>query len=223
MHGQMSSAGKRGVIALDRFARASEMTWRPLEGGKGAYGSVLCLTSRLGNFNSERLIETCLTCLAKLGFNVLQVNMPPKLSNGRAKFSKLQSIDAQLAFEWLKQRQPKERGRGVHVIGVSLACCVALDVIVRRPEVGRYVLVSPAVERRNFGGLAKLQTGGRVIIGSADRLLAKIDIERFAAKVLRQKCPANVRVTVVKGAGHFLSGGSARLSAAVGETFLRRG
>ncbi|MGP1918218.1 MAG: hypothetical protein ACTS4U_00750 [Candidatus Hodgkinia cicadicola] len=212
------------TITFKCWNEALEATWRPNRRGRRGIGSVLCLTARLDDPNSGRLIETCRTCLAKLGFNVLQVNVPPKLSNGRLTFSKLQSINAQLAFEWLTQRRPKGRGSNeVHVIGVSLACCVALDVIVRRPEVGRYVLVSPPVKHGNFGGLAKLKTDGRVIVGSADRLLAKSDVERFAVKVVRQKCPANVRITVVKGAGHFLTGGSSRLTAAVGETFLRRG
>ncbi|MGP1923151.1 MAG: hypothetical protein ACTS6H_01590 [Candidatus Hodgkinia cicadicola] len=181
----------------------------------------MCLTSRVADATSDRLIRTCLACLAKLGFNVLQVNLPPKLSNGRVTFSKLQAINVQLAFEWLKQRRTK--GGGIHVIGVSLACRVALDVIVRRPEVGRYVLVSPPVERKSFGGLINLKTVGRVIIGAADKLLTKVNVERFTTKIMRQRCPANVRITVVKGAGHFLNGGSAKLSAAVNGTFLRRG
>lgn len=188
---------------------------------RGSNGSVLCLTAKLSEPGSNRLIETCLTCLAELGFNVLQVNLPPKMLNGRIMFSKLQSVNVQLALEWLKQRRTK--GREVYVVGISLACCVALDVIVRRPEIGRYVLVSPPVKQRTFGGLCELKTAGRVIIGSSDRLLAKVNIERFATKVLRQRCPANVRITFVRGAGHFLNGGSARLSAAVSETFLRRG
>ncbi|MGP1916520.1 MAG: hypothetical protein ACTS6G_03825 [Candidatus Hodgkinia cicadicola] len=211
----------RAEMKHERWSEALSATYFPVRGERKENGSVLCLTTRLLRLNSVRLAEVCITCLTKLGFGVLQVNLTPKVSNGRIMFSKLQLVNVQLAFEWLKQRRTK--GGTIHVIGVSLACCVALDVIVRRPEIGRYVLISPPVEHGNFGGLTKLKTAGKVIIGTADKLLAKIAIERFANKVLRQKCPANVRITVVKGAGHFLNGGSERLSAAVSETFLRRG
>ncbi|MGP1921827.1 MAG: hypothetical protein ACTS4Z_01015 [Candidatus Hodgkinia cicadicola] len=208
-------------VPLERWNEALGATYSPVRGSRRETGNVLCLTTRLLSFNSDRMAEVCFTSLTKLGFAVLKVNLTPKVSNGRIMFSKLQLFNVQLAFEWLKQRRTK--GGTIHVVGVSLACCVALDVIMRRPEIGRYVLVSPPVEHENFGGLTKLKTAGKVIIGATDKLLSKITIERFANKVLRQKCPANVRITVVKGAGHFLSGGSERLAAAVSETFLRSG
>lgn len=94
-----------------------------------------------------------------------------------------------------------------------------MDVILRRPEVVRYMLISPPIGHNDFTLLTKLRTEGRIVLGSSDRLIGKAVIKRFAIASFRGNRIGNVGMVVVRQANHFLSEEANQLGAVITKTF----
>jgi alpha/beta superfamily hydrolase len=91
------------------------------------------------------------------------------------------------------------------VIGFSFGSLISMQLLMRRPEIFRFISISPQPNIFDFNFLAPCPTSGMVIHGDQDQLVTKDTME-----VLRNKLVSQKNITVdfheIKGANHFFTG-----------------
>ena len=136
-----------------------------------------------------------------LGFTVLRFNFR---GVGRSQGEFDQGIgelsDAAAALDYLQAQNPG--ARGCWVAGFSFGAWIAMQLLMRRPEINGFVSAAPPANIYDFSFLAPCPSSGLIIHGSADRIVPGEDVDKLAAKLKAQR---GITVTheTVEGANHF--------------------
>ena len=108
--------------------------------------------------------------------------------------------DAASVLDWLQQYNTNSKI--CWVAGFSFGSWVAMQLLMRRPEITRFVSVSPQPNLYDFNFLAPCPASGMLIQGKKDELVPIEDTNRLAQKLQSQK---NIVVDYeeISGANHF--------------------
>ena len=91
------------------------------------------------------------------------------------------------------------------MIGFSFGSLISMQLLMRRPEIFRFISISPQPNIFDFNFLAPCPTSGMVIHGDQDQLVPKDTMG-----VLRDKLVSQKNITVdfneIKSANHFFTG-----------------
>ncbi|MFP3037700.1 MAG: hypothetical protein ACKER6_01320, partial [Candidatus Hodgkinia cicadicola] len=189
---------KLNVLALSEKLRAS------YHASQNPNKVALFIVPRTSRLESLRLTEATVQYLVASGFNTLCLDAENINQYGEVvPSSKIRSINAQLMLEWLLRHHSHQCC--ACVVGFSLGCCVAAEVATRRPEVTRYLLISPPLKYYDFIPLSKLKTKGIAIFGSEDKLSAKTNISHFFGNICRRSPRPNMRLGLVRGSDHYFN------------------
>ncbi len=137
------------------------------------------------------------------GFSVLRINFrgvgrsQGTFDNGEGELS-----DAASALDWLQSFNPN--GAGCWIGGISFGAWIAMQVMMRRPEIDGFIAVSPPANRFDFTFLAPCPSSGLVVHGSHDELVPEPAAAKFAAKLGSQRAIA-IEYRVIDGADHFFN------------------
>ncbi len=120
----------------------------------------------------HRAFQTC-------GFAVLRINyrnaerspMPPPEENAT------EVADAAAALDYLQSTHPDTTD--YWMAGYSLGAWVALQMLMRRPEVNGFVAVSPRVDFCDFSFLNPCPSPGLVVTGTIDKKVSKKQTDQF--------------------------------------------
>ena len=80
-----------------------------------------------------------------------------------------------------------------------------MQLIMRRPEVNKFVAVSPQPNVYDFTFLAPCPSSGQVIYGEQDELVSKVSINDLNNRLKSQK-GIEVDFSEIKNANHFFKG-----------------
>ncbi len=166
-----------------------------------------------GNMNN-RIVYSMFNAFAERGFSVLRFNFrgvgrsQGKFDSGIGELS-----DAAYAFDWMQQNNPASLFSWIG--GYSFGALISMQLMMRRPEIGRFISVSPPAEREDFSFLAPCPASGLILHGDADANVSLESVTKLADKIGSQK---NIILdfNVVKGADHFFSGKIDELTGEVG-------
>jgi alpha/beta superfamily hydrolase len=157
-----------------------------------------------GTMNSKvafRLYES----FARCGFNTLRFNFRG-VGNSEGKYDEGigELSDAAAALDWLHARHP--HARNIWVSGFSFGAWIAMQLLMRRPDVSRFVAVSPpiGVEGYDFSFFSPCPSSGLVVMGTNDELIRIENVEKVLHKTQRQK-DVKLHYSKVDGADHFYS------------------
>jgi alpha/beta superfamily hydrolase len=88
--------------------------------------------------------------------------------------------------------------------GFSFGAWIALQLLMRRPEIDGFTTVSPPASAYDFSFLAPCPVSGQVIQGDADDVVPIDSVKKLVDKLSSQR-DVEVDYRIVKGADHFFT------------------
>jgi len=121
--------------------------------------------------------------------------------------------DAASALDWMQQVKPD--ARSCWIAGVSFGTWIAMQLLMRRPEVEGFICVAPPSNLYDFSFLAPCPSSGLMINGDIDRVVPSSSIAELTVKLKTQR-GIKIQHEVVPGANHFFEGKMDELNERVG-------
>lgn len=153
-----------------------------------------------GTMNNN-VVYNLYKALAEHGFTVLRINFRGVgRSQGQFDNGIGEMTDAATALDWLQLNNPLG---GVHVIaGFSFGAWIAMQLIMRRPEINYFISVSPPINKYDFSFLSPCPIPGLIVQGDNDSIVPEESVLELAYRLSKQK-HIKVDYKVIKGADHF--------------------
>jgi uncharacterized protein len=175
-----------------------------------------------GGTMNNQVVYSLYYAFAERGFSVLRFNFrgvgrsQGVFDNGPGELS-----DAASALDWLQIAKPESRA--CWIVGVSFGTWIAMQLLMRRPEIDAFVCVAPPANLYDFSFLAPCPSSGLVINGEKDRVVPSASVAEMAAKTKTQR-GIKIEHQIIPGANHFFEGEDklAALKAGVGDYIDRR-
>ena len=164
-----------------------------------------------GNMNN-RVVYTLYNAFADSGFSVLRFNFRGVgRSQGSYDSGAGELSDAAYAFDWLQQ--VNTTSNLCWIGGYSFGALIAMQLMMRRPEIEGFVSVAPPADSEDFSFLAPCPSSGTIIHGEDDTNVPVESVKKLASKLDGQK-NISVRFQSIKGTDHFFKDKIEELSSA---------
>lgn len=165
-----------------------------------------------GNMNN-RVVYTLYNAFADSGFSVLRFNFRGVgRSQGSYDSGAGELSDAAYAFDWLQQ--VNTASNLCWIGGYSFGALIAMQLMMRRPEIEGFVSVAPPADSEDFSFLAPCPSSGIIIHGEDDTNVPLESVKKLASKLDGQK-NISVQFQSIKGTDHFFKDKIEELSSAV--------
>jgi hypothetical protein len=110
--------------------------------------------------------------------------------------------DAAASLDWL-ERENFDNSQ-CWISGFSFGSLIAMQLLMRRPEINRFIIISPQPNVYDFSFLSPCPTSGLVVYGKKDELVPIEHINELNKKLSAQK-GINVDFQSIQEANHFFS------------------
>ena len=136
-----------------------------------------------------------------LGFSTFRFNFrgvgksEGKFDNGLGELA-----DAAAALDWVQRQNPNTNQ--CWVSGFSFGAVICMQLLMRRPEITRFVSVSPQPNLYDFNFLAPCPASGLIVHGKKDEIAPLDDVQKLVQKLQAQK-NITVEYEEISGANHF--------------------
>ena len=154
-----------------------------------------------GGTMNNRIVYETYNCFYKNKFSVIRINFRGVdksdgiFDNGQGELS-----DAAAALDWIEKENP---GYGqCWVSGFSFGALICMQLIMRRPEVNKFITISPQPNLYDFTFLSPCPISGIVIYGKNDELV-KVDSILSMKKRLSMQKNIDVKFDSISNANHF--------------------
>lgn len=137
----------------------------------------------------------------RAGFSVMRFNFrgversQGQFDNGVGELS-----DAATALDWLQAQNPD--ASTCWVSGFSFGSWIAMQLLMRRPEIEGFIAASPPANMYDFSFLAPCPASGLVLMGDKDDVVQEDAVSKLVGKLAGQK-HIKVDYQVVNGADHY--------------------
>ncbi len=154
-----------------------------------------------GGTMNNKVVYNVYKTLFENDFTVLRVNFRGVgRSMGEFDDGIGEMTDAATALDWLQVNYPMSK---VNLIaGFSFGAWIAMQLIMRRPEITHFLAVAPPVDKFDFSFLAPCPVPGLVIQGDKDSVVSEESVHDLAQRLTKQK-NINVDYRMIAGADHF--------------------
>lgn len=167
-----------------------------------------------GNMNNTVVYKIYQT-LAAHGFTVLRINFR---GVGRSQGSYDNGVgemtDAATALDWLQLNNPL--GTVNLIAGFSFGAWVAMQLIMRRPEINNFIAVSPPVNKYDFSFLSPCPIPGLIVQGDQDSIVSEGAVMELVGRLSKQRL-SKVEYQAIQGADHFFRGKIEKLTDTIGD------
>ena len=157
-----------------------------------------------GNMNNK-VIYNCFKNFTSLGFSVLRFNYRG-VGKSEGDYSGDDGLgemtDSACALDWLLLNNTESTK--VWVAGFSFGAFIALNLLMRRPEIEGFVAISPPADKYDFSFLAPCPVSGLIVQGDGDDIVNETDVALFANKLDSQRS-ISVKYKKIKNADHFFT------------------
>lgn len=110
--------------------------------------------------------------------------------------------DASYALQWLQQYNPN--ASEIWVAGFSFGAYLAMQLLMRRPEIDTWMCIAPPANMYDFNFLAPCPSSGLIIQGDKDQVVPQGSVDKLVAKLNMQR-DISIDYRTVPGAGHFFT------------------
>lgn len=164
-----------------------------------------------GTMNNKVTYNTFHT-LMKCGFSVLRFNFRG-VGNSQGEFDHGagELIDAAAAMDWLQLQCPDYSS--CWIAGFSFGSWIALQLLMRRPEVNGFITISPPASSYDFNFLSPCPAQGLIIQGTEDKVVKEEAVYSLYEKLAKQR-NSSVEYYPIKG-DHFLTGQYEAMNSAI--------
>ncbi|MEI8320674.1 MAG: alpha/beta hydrolase [Alphaproteobacteria bacterium] len=154
-----------------------------------------------GGTMNNKVTYTLYQTFVKQGFNVMRFNYRGVgKSQGSFGSGEGELSDAAAALDWLQT--DNKNAPSFWVAGFSFGAWIAMQLLMRRPELEGFIAVAPPANKYDFNFLAPCPVSGQMIQGTADEIVSPDAVRTLAAKLSKQK-GVQVELQEVEGADHF--------------------
>ena len=149
-----------------------------------------------------------------LGFSTFRFNFrgvgksEGKFDNGLGELA-----DAAAALDWVQRQNPNTNQ--CWVSGFSFGAVICMQLLMRRPEITRFISVSPQPNLYDFNFLAPCPASGLIVHGKKDEIAPLDDVQKLAQKLQAQK-NITINYEEVSGANHFYDNEIPKLKKVIG-------
>ena len=155
-----------------------------------------------GGTMSNKVVYTLYQSFVRRGFSALRFNFRGVgrsqgiFDNGPGELS-----DAASALDWMQSHN--SNARTCWIGGFSFGAWVAMQLMMRRPEISGFISVSPPANIHDFSFLAPCPASGLILHGDKDDIVPIVSVEKLVKKLKTQK---NIKIDyrVLKGGDHFM-------------------
>src|SRR3546814_12188748 len=141
---------------------------------------------------NDRITQAMYKSFVARGFAVLRFNFrgvgrsQGTFDNGIGELS-----DAASALDWIQSIHPE--AQTTWVAGYSFGALIAMQLLMRRPEVRGFISVAPPANMYDFGFLAPCPASGLFVQGAADTVVQPIAVQKLVDKQIgRASCRERV-------------------------------
>lgn len=120
--------------------------------------------------------------------------------------------DAACALDWLQQQNPE--ASSVWLAGFSFGSWIALQLLMRRPEISGFIAISPPAQSYDFNFLSPCPAQGVIIHGTKDDIAPEEAAYSLYEKLEKQR-NSNIEYYPINGADHFYKNKEAELKSAI--------
>lgn len=110
--------------------------------------------------------------------------------------------DAASALDWMQSHN--QDAKQCWIAGFSFGAWIAMQLLMRRPEITGFISVAPPANMFDFGFLAPCPSSGLIVHGTADAVVPIPDVTKLADKLAHQR-GITVRFDKIEGANHFFN------------------
>ena len=163
-----------------------------------------------GGTMNNRIVYEAYNCFYKNGFSVIRINFRGVeksdgiFDNGQGELS-----DAAAALDWIEKENPGFSQ--CWVSGFSFGSLICMQLIMRRPEVNRFIAISPQPNVYDFTFLAPCPINCLITYGKNDELVPEESILNLKKRLNLQK-NIEVKFEPLANANHFYKGKEKDLS-----------
>lgn len=169
---------------------------------------------QFGGTMNNQVVYSLYYTFAQRGFSVLRFNFRGVgRSQGFWDGGPGELADAASALDWLQIVKPD--AKCCWIAGVSFGTWIAMQLLMRRPEIDGFVCVAPPSNLYDFSFLAPCPSSGLMINGDKDRVVPSASVGELAAKLKTQR-GIKIDHEIVPGANHFFQDKIDDLTAVVG-------
>ena len=155
-----------------------------------------------GTMNNKVVVDT-FNSFVENNFSVCRVNFRGVgKSDGGFDNGQGELADAAAALDWLEKENYDSSQ--CWIAGFSFGTLIAMQLLMRRPEINRFVAISPQPNVYDFSFLSPCPTSGLVVYGKKDELVPIENINELNKKLSSQK-GIRVEFESINDANHFFS------------------
>ncbi len=169
---------------------------------------------QFGGTMNNQIVYSLYYTFAQRGFSVLRFNFRGVgRSQGVWDGGPGELSDAASALDWLQIVKPDVRS--CWIAGVSFGTWIAMQLLMRRPEIDGFICVAPPSNLYDFSFLAPCPSSGIMVNGDKDKVVPTHSVAELAAKLKTQK-GIKIDHEVIPGANHFFENKTEQLMEVVG-------
>ena len=159
---------------------------------------------QFGGTMNNQVIYHLYYAFVERGFSVLRFNFrgvgrsQGLFDNGPGELS-----DAATALDWMQTYNPDSQT--CWIAGVSFGAWVAMQLLMRRPEIEGFISIAPPANLYDFSFLAPCPSSGLMVNGEQDRVVSTESVAELVKKLKTQK-GITIDHSIIEGANHFFEG-----------------
>lgn len=139
-----------------------------------------------GGTMNNKVVYSLFSCFKDLGFSVLRFNFRGVgRSQGSFEDGPGELSDATMALDWLQTMNPD--AKQCWIAGYSFGAWIALQLLMRRPDINNFIAVSPPANEKDFSFLAPCPASGLIVQGGIDEIDNPAMVENMARRLNQQR------------------------------------
>jgi alpha/beta superfamily hydrolase len=173
-----------------------------------------------GGTMNNKIVYRLYHIFAQNGFSVLRFNFRGVgKSQGKYDEGIGELTDAATALDWLQLQNPD--APTCWIAGFSFGAWIALQLLMRRPEIEGFAAVSPPANLYDFSFLSPCPAAGIITQGDRDDVVSEEAVSKLATRLGAQH-GSQVEYKIIPGADHYYRGVEDELSLQVNDYIVRR-
>lgn len=168
-----------------------------------------------GGTMNNKVVYNTFYSFVNNGFSVLRFNFRGVgKSSGEFDHGVGELMDAAAGLDWVQAQNPE--ASHYWLAGFSFGSWIALQLLMRRPEINAFIAISPPASSYDFNFLSPCPSQGLIIQGTQDKVVDEAAVFSLYEKLDKQR-NSNVDYTPIEGADHFFTNHLAQLNNALDE------
>ena len=156
---------------------------------------------RHGGTMNNKVVFTLYQSFIKRGFSTLRFNFRGVgRSQGEFDDGPGELSDAASALDWAQTYNPN--AQTCWIAGFSFGAWVAMQLMMRRPEITGFISIAPPADSQDFSFLAPCPASGMILHGDNDEMVPIASVDRLAQKLKKQK-NISIDFRPLKNCDHF--------------------